>query len=79
MNRTAFYSELEELLELPKGTLGGDKALENIPEWDSLSIISFIALADSNYGVILQPKVVEACQTIDDLARSIEEHQKQSG
>jgi acyl carrier protein len=74
MNRTAFYSEIEELLELPKGTVRGDNELSKMPEWDSLAVISFIALADSKYGVILQGKKVEACLTVDDLAASIEEH-----
>ena len=76
MDKTSFYLELEEMLELPKGTLRGDQMLDKLAEWDSLAVISFIVLADSKYGVILQPKRLETCETVDDLALSIEEHEK---
>lgn len=72
MNTSKFYVELEELLELSGGTLHGGQALDKLPEWDSLAVISFIALADSTYGVMLQPKKINECKTVDDLARLIE-------
>jgi acyl carrier protein len=75
MDRSAFYLEVEELLELPRGSLAGDQPLKELEEWDSLANISFIALADSTYGVILQPKKIEACLTVGDLANLIEESQ----
>jgi acyl carrier protein len=75
MNRSTFYSQLEELLELPKESVRGDQSLSQMPEWDSLAVISFIALVDSKYGVILQGKRIEACKTVDDLAVSVEEAQ----
>jgi acyl carrier protein len=73
MDKTAFYLELEELLELPKGALKGTQSLESVDEWDSLAVLSFIALADSKYGVMLQPKKIEGCKVVDDLALLIEE------
>ena len=76
MEKMAFYSELEQMLELQKGTLRGDQSLSDMAEWDSLAVISFIALADSKYSVILQGKSVEACKTVDDLALLIGDQQK---
>ena len=75
MDRSNFYSELEELLELPKGSVRGNQNLKQIPEWDSLAVIGFIALIDSKYGVILQGERIETCKTVDDLAYSVEEAQ----
>ena len=79
MNKAAFYLELEELLQLPQGTLRGDQLLKKIRYWDSHAAVSFIVLADNKYGVSLQPKRVGACETVDDLALSIEERQKHIG
>ena len=75
MNRAEFYLELEELLELRKGTLGGNEALETIQEWDSVAVISFLALVDGKYGRTLEPKKIQACQTVNDLALLIENTQ----
>ena len=76
MDKTSLYLELEKLLELPPGSVRGDQSLTQMPEWDSLAVISFIAMVDNKYGVILQGSKVEACTTVDELVHSIEEHQK---
>ena len=76
MNRNNFLLELDELLELPKGTLKEDQILDKLPEWDSLAVISFIALADATYKVNLDPKQLASCKTIGDLAVQIEEREK---
>ena len=76
MDRPAFYLALEELLELSQGTIRGDEPLKKVRGWDSFAVVSVIVLADDKYGVRLKPDRVGACETIDDLARSIEESQK---
>jgi acyl carrier protein len=76
MDRNAFYSELDELLELPKGTTRPEQLLDKLPEWDSLAVISLIALADSKYNVSLEPKRIGACKTVQDLALHIEEQEE---
>jgi acyl carrier protein len=75
MDKSAFYVEVEELLELPHGSLQGDRPLDGLSEWDSFAVISFIALADSTYSVILPPERIAECRTVDDLADLIEEGQ----
>jgi acyl carrier protein len=67
MQNAEFLALLDELLELPAGTLKGPEALESFEAWDSLAVLSFIALVDEHYGVTVAPKQIAACKTVDDL------------
>jgi acyl carrier protein len=46
-----FYEKIAEILELD--TLNPSDELANFPEWDSLSVLSVIAMIGANYGVNL--------------------------
>jgi acyl carrier protein len=74
MNASEFYLELDEVLELAPGTLQGGEALEGLEGWDSVAVITFIALADSQYGVVLPPTEIAACRTVSNLADLIARH-----
>ena len=69
-----FYLKLDEMLDLPPGTLKGSEELEGLEGWDSVAVITFIALADSEYGVVLPPKEIAACRTVSTLADLIARH-----
>jgi acyl carrier protein len=58
---------LDELLELPAGTLKGPERLEDLEHWDSLAMVSFIALADEHFEVAVSPRLFANCNTVDDL------------
>jgi acyl carrier protein len=77
MDKNAFYSKLNELLELPAGTIAGVSALTAIAEWDSVAVISFIAMADSDYGATVPPERIARCRTVDDLAGLVVEFSPQ--
>lgn len=40
---------------------------QDLPEWDSLSFLSLLALLDSTYGVEVKAETVRNCKTIADL------------
>lgn len=44
-----------------------DTVLKDLEEWDSLSLVSFMAMANANYGKKVQPADVKAAVTIQDL------------
>lgn len=44
-----------------------DSVLSNIEEWDSLSYVSFIAMAKASYGKKIDAKMVKEAKTIGDL------------
>ena len=64
----AFLRNFEELLELPSGSLEGSTLLEDLPGWDSLAIVGFMAMADEKYGVVLSPRQFQTCNSLQDLA-----------
>jgi len=68
MTREEFLTQLDELLELPAGTLKGDEKLEDLEHWDSLAMVSFIALADEHCNIRLSPRQFVTCNTVNDLA-----------
>jgi len=67
MTRPDFLSLMDELLELPKGTLTGEEKLENLEEWNSLAMIGYMALVDEHIGVKLSPRQFLSCDTVSDL------------
>lgn len=76
MDKKAFYGRLDDMLEVAPGTVQGSNQLADLESWDSLAVISFIALVDSQYQVSLPVKAIIACRTVDDLARLVEESQR---
>lgn len=68
MTRQEFLSALDTLLELPAGTLSGPENLEDLENWNSLAMVEYIALADSN-GAKVSPRQIRDCETVDDLAK----------
>jgi hypothetical protein len=69
MTRNEFLLEMDEILGLPAGTLRGNEKLEELENWDSTSLITFIALADANSGVSISPAQIVNCSTVADLLR----------
>ncbi len=69
MTRNEFLLQMDEILDLPAGTLRGDEKLEELPNWDSTSLITFIALAETNNGVRITPGQIVTCTTVADLLR----------
>jgi hypothetical protein len=69
MTRDEFLLEMDQILDLPAGTLRGHEELEELENWDSTSLITFIALADANSGVPISPAQIVNCATVADLLR----------
>lgn len=67
MNTTDFLLALDEMLELDPGTLTGGEALEELENWDSLAVISFIALVDEKLGLVVEGEKLVKAKTVADL------------
>lgn len=67
MTRAEFLAEFEGLLNLPKGKLTGAEPLSSIPEWDSLAVVSYLALADEKFKMPIEIKRIDDCKTVNDL------------
>jgi acyl carrier protein len=67
LGKNEFLLLLDELLELEPGTVKGSETLDSLESWNSLAIISFMALVDEHFGISLQPRQIAGCSTIADL------------
>jgi maltose O-acetyltransferase len=66
MTKSQFYSELEFLLELRPGSVKGTESLGDLP-WNSMTILAFIAMADSELHEVASPTTLADCKTVSDL------------
>lgn len=67
MDTKQFLLELDEMLELDPGTLTGTEELESLDGWDSLAVISFIALVDEKLGLVVEGERLARAKTVADL------------
>jgi acyl carrier protein len=67
MQEKQFLILLDELLELPSGSLDIDRRLDSLQSWDSLTIIGFIALLDEHYQKMVPSSKIRSAQTVRDL------------
>ena len=67
MTRKQFLQSMDKLVELPRGTLQGTEKLNELEQWNSMAMIGFIALVDSNNRTCLSPPQIMACRTVSDL------------
>ncbi|HWG41897.1 MAG TPA: acyl carrier protein [Gemmataceae bacterium] len=67
MTRQDALRLLEKTLELAPHTLTGGETLRNLENWDSLSTMMIIAMADKELGLPLPGNRVAQCQTVDEL------------
>lgn len=65
MNDKEFTAKIREILDNENVTM--DSVLADIEEWDSLSIVSFVAFANSSCGKRLAPAEIRDCVKISDL------------
>jgi len=67
MTREEFLMEMDDILELPGGSLKGTEKLEELEQWNSTALLGYIALADTNNGTRISPRQIVNCATIGDL------------
>ncbi len=64
MQASEFYALLDEMLELDPGTITGTERLEDLENWDSLAVISFIALVDEHFNRLIETDKLVAAETV---------------
>lgn len=71
MSQQAILKELEEILEVDEGSLALETELEQVPSWDSLAVVSFMAVADEKFGKRLSAKQLEKVGKVSDLVELV--------
>ena len=68
--RNIILMEMDEILGLGAGTIRGSEKLDELENWDSTALISFLAMAEANSGVSVSSlHDVVNCSTVADLLR----------
>ncbi len=62
----AFYEGLADILEIDAAEVSPALVLAE-HNWDSLAILSAIALADDCHGVMLSGRALDECKTVADI------------
>lgn len=61
-----FYNQLAEILD--EADVKPEDTLRDFSEWDSLSVLSILAMLDSKYGVNVSSEELATVITASDLA-----------
>lgn len=70
MNKEKFLNDLAEILE--EDEVKESDVLKDFDAWDSLSILSIIALGNDNYGKQLSNDDIRSLKTVGDLEKLLE-------
>ena len=60
-------ASLEEVMEVPSGSLSPNDALATLGAWDSVAVVRFLAMADATYDRAVVPAKLRACTKVSDL------------
>jgi acyl carrier protein len=72
-----FYEGMAEIFEIEVSAISSGFELHSgEAAWDSLAIVSTIALADDCFNVMLEGKALGDCQTIADIEKLIAQAKK---
>ena len=75
VTRAEFYATIDDILDLPPGTVKGDENLKELPAtWDSLAIVSYIAAVNGLFGLVLSGEKVKATKSVADLMARVAPH-----
>jgi acyl carrier protein len=72
MTEQEFLRSMDELFEVPAGTLTMSHKFRDLDNWDSLKLLTLIALLDEKYGVILDVERFASGKTLADIFAIIE-------
>lgn len=67
MNEQEKMEELVDVFEMDLEEFDKDTILEDMETWDSLAVLSFIALMNEKLGKQYHASEVTACRTVGDL------------
>ena len=66
-----FIEKMADILEVEVAELQESTILKDLSEWDSLAQLSFLVLAQDDYGKNLTSEDLKAANTLEDLFRLV--------
>jgi len=74
MDKPEFYQRLAEILDVEE--VKPEAVLKDFDVWDSLAILSVLAMADAKYGVSIKAEEIRSVVSAQGLANLVEAKQK---
>lgn len=74
MDKNEFYQRLAEILDVEE--VKPENVLKDFDVWDSLAVLSVLAMTDAKYGVSVKAEEIRSVVTASDLANLVEAKQK---
>jgi acyl carrier protein len=71
MTRSAFKTALEEILEIPSGSLKESDSRETVASWSSIADVQILTTITSEFGLEPDMALLEA-ETVSDLLEALE-------
>jgi acyl carrier protein len=62
-----FLNNFEDCLEIDNNSLSLDTAFKELPEWDSLGLLNFMAMLEDEYGIQISRKQLDELVTLKDV------------
>lgn len=72
MTISEFLNEIDTIRQVAPGSTSLEDRLGSLPGWDSMAVISFIAMADEKLGINFVIGTLASCKTVGDLAKQCE-------
>jgi acyl carrier protein len=72
---TEFYEGLADILEVDVATINPDLELNSSGNWDSLAVVSTIALIDEVFDEAVNADSLADCVTVGDIERLVQKKQ----
>lgn len=70
-----FYDNMAEILEVDE--VKPNDILQDFENWDSLTILSVLAMLDANFGVNMTAKNLQKIETVGELATFIDSRREE--
>jgi len=62
-----FIESLEEVLEVDNGSVQGSDVFREYDEWDSITLLSLMAMLEDDYDITIPRNDFEAINTVQEL------------
>lgn len=67
-----FVTYLADALQQPDAQIQPSDKLRELPNWDSLAVLTTLAMIDEQYGVSLSGAELQSCESVEQLFAKVE-------
>jgi len=67
MNKDKFLTLFQETMEMEDQEISVDDKFRDYEEWDSLAVLSVLALINEEFGITLKREELDKLQTIEEM------------